>query len=345
MCSPRILLLVFFLCCTCFYEINSQFYYSPAELTSLSKDEQDYRRQFWSGEFSTMVDMVKSGSLYLPKRFLEIEEEVRNLEIRQDDVFLLVYPKVGSTRAQEMIWQLSKGVDLESGKTSLNERFPFLELESLVPKAPGLPDKTVEAVKNLPSPRQVKCNLIEPFLPKYLPGNAKIIYLVRNPKDVCVSYYFHEMLLQNHGFNSTFEQYAEFFLEGQVAYGSFWDHAKFGIDLQKTFDNVLILTYEEMNKDIKSVMRTVQGFLEYPAISEEKLDILADHLSFKSFQNNTAVNMEPDGGNNEDKGKGRFIRKGIIGDWKNFFSKDLSKRFDAKTQKVLGDTGFVFQYE
>ncbi|QQP58345.1 Sulfotransferase 1A3/1A4, partial [Caligus rogercresseyi] len=96
-------------------------------------------------------------------------------------------------------------VDLESGKTSLNERFPFLELESLVPKAPGLPDKTVEAVKNLPSPRQVKLS----------PWDAKIIYLVRNPKAYVYPYYFHEMLLQNHGFNSTFEQYAEFFLEGQ----------------------------------------------------------------------------------------------------------------------------------
>nr|ACO14581.1 Sulfotransferase 1A3/1A4 [Caligus clemensi] len=325
--------------------VTFQLYNPPPGLHPLSQNEQNYRRQFWSGQFSTMVDMVKSGGFYIPKRFLEIQDEVRNLQIKRDDLFLLVYPKVGSTRAQEMLWQLSRGVDIKGGETPLAERFPFLELESLVPKAPGTPNNTVEAVKNFASPRQVKCNLIEPFLPKYLPGNAKIIYLTRNPKDVAVSYYFHEMLLQNHGFNSTFEQYAEFFLEGQVAYGSFWNHTGFGLELQRQFNDVLILTYEQMNKDIKSVMKTVISFMGYPYVSDEKLEILKDHLSFKSFQKNSAVNMEPDGGNQEDEGRGRFIRKGIIGDWKNFFSKELSDRFDAKTHQALGDTGFMFEYE
>ncbi|XP_040565379.1 sulfotransferase 1E1 [Lepeophtheirus salmonis] len=337
--------------CQTFLSVRAQFsnYASPSSsLKPLTEDEKAYRKQFWSGDVSTMVDMVKNGdygNFYLPKRFLEIENEVSNLEIRYDDLFLVAYPKVGTTLAQEMIWQLSRGVDLEGGKTPLFERFPFLELESLVPRAPGLPDKTVDFVKGQPSPRLTKSHLRKPYLPKHLPGNAKVIVVLRNPKDVCVSYYFHEMLLQNHGFNGTFEQHAEFFLEGQLAYGSFWAHARADLDLEKQNSNVLLITYEQMIKDLKSVMINVQRFMNYPPLSEEQFDILKDHLSFNSFRNNTAVNMEPDGGNNEASSQGRFIRKGVIGDWKNFFSQELSNRFDAKTHQYLGDTGFVFEYE
>ncbi|CAB4061299.1 SULT1E1 [Lepeophtheirus salmonis] len=312
--------------CQTFLSVRAQFsnYASPSSsLKPLTEDEKAYRKQFWSGDVSTMVDMVKNGdygNFYLPKRFLEIENEVSNLEIRYDDLFLVAYPKVGTTLAQEMIWQLSRGVDLEGGKTPLFERFPFLELESLVPRAPGLPDKTVDFVKGQPSPRLTKSHLRKPYLPKHLPGNAKVIVVLRNPKDVCVSYYFHEMLLQNHGFNGTFEQHAEFFLEGQLAYGSFWAHARADLDLEKQNSNV---------------------FTHHLRTNDQRLKIRND----KSFRNNTAVNMEPDGGNNEASSQGRFIRKGVIGDWKNFFSQELSNRFDAKTHQYLGDTGFVFEYE
>ena len=31
---------------------------------------------------------------------------------------------------QELVWQVALGVDFEAGKTPLNERFPFLELDT-----------------------------------------------------------------------------------------------------------------------------------------------------------------------------------------------------------------------
>ena len=31
---------------------------------------------------------------------------------------------------QELVWQVAHGVDFKAGKTPLNERFPFLELDT-----------------------------------------------------------------------------------------------------------------------------------------------------------------------------------------------------------------------
>lgn len=38
----------------------------------------------------------------------------------------------------------------------------------------------------------------------------------------------------------------------------------------------------------------------------------------------------------------KFIRKGKVGDWKNYMSEDLSRRFDEWTEKNLAGTGLTF---
>ena len=40
-----------------------------------------------------------------------------------------------------------------------------------------------------------------------------------------------------------------------------------------------------------------------------------------------------------------FIRKGVIGDWKNHFSDEQSARFDAEYTKRMSGTGLVFDFQ
>ena len=39
------------------------------------------------------------------------------------------------------------------------------------------------------------------------------------------------------------------------------------------------------------------------------------------------------------------IRKGIVGDWKNYFSEEQSARMDAEYSKRMAGTGLNFQFE
>ena len=43
-----------------------------------------------------------------------------------------VLSQCGTTWSQELIWQVVHGVDLEGGRVGLDQRFPFLEMDSLV---------------------------------------------------------------------------------------------------------------------------------------------------------------------------------------------------------------------
>merc|ERR1719319_171183 len=55
---------------------------------------------------------------------------------------------------------------------------------------------SVEFAANLPSPRVIKSHLPFEFLPPKLLDTCKVIYVGRNPKDTCVSYYHHHYRLR-----------------------------------------------------------------------------------------------------------------------------------------------------
>ena len=77
---------------------------------------------------------------------------------------------------------------------------------------------------------------------------------------------------------------------------------------------------------------------------------LCQHLKFEKMQKNPAVNLEPilfkdESMKTEQYEKVKFIRKGQVGDWKNYLSEDLSTRFDAWTEEHFGGTGIEFEFE
>ena len=47
----------------------------------------------------------------------------------------------------------------------------------------------------------------------------------------------------------------------------------------------------------------------------------------------------------DEEGKATFIRKGIIGDWKNHFTAEQSARMEAVCAERFKDTGLEFEYE
>ena len=81
-------------------------------------------------------DMVKislksdsSKFCIMPQKYVDQDlVRIKNMEIFEDDIWIVTFPKCGTTWAQEMIWMLNNDLDYEtSAKISLDERFPFLE--------------------------------------------------------------------------------------------------------------------------------------------------------------------------------------------------------------------------
>lgn len=63
----------------------------------------------------------------LSTKFVDYAVEIRDLEIFADDIWVITYPKCGTTLAQEAIWQICNNVPMNSSGLTLDSRFPFLE--------------------------------------------------------------------------------------------------------------------------------------------------------------------------------------------------------------------------
>jgi len=107
-------------------------------------------------------------------------------------------------------------------------------------------ETSVDQLDNMASPRIIKTHLPFPLLPKRVKTvKPKIIYVTRNPKDVCVSFYHFCKLF--HGMRCTFDEFCDLFVHGKVCIGSIWDHVM-GYWQQKDEQNLLFLKYEDMKK-------------------------------------------------------------------------------------------------
>ncbi|CAL8071678.1 unnamed protein product [Orchesella dallaii] len=269
------------------------------------------------------VSILKDGTI----------KRIQSLKVTKDDVIVASFPKAGTTWVQEIVYLLQTGLDFEkAGEKVLETRSPFLEYPY-----PGL-----DFVEKMSSPRVMKTHLPYDFLPSNC-GDGKIIYVTRNPKDVVVSYYHFAKMFTPLSFAGSFEDFLEKFEKNELPYGPFFDHIESYVRHRED-SNLLIVTYEELSKDPRDVIKKIAAFLEKP-LDEEDVQKVVMHTSFESMKKNSAVNYEHwDDLGFRNKNESKFMRKGKIGDWRNFIAPDKNKALDewiSEQNKIK----FPFVYE
>ncbi|PVD36265.1 hypothetical protein C0Q70_03243 [Pomacea canaliculata] len=250
-----------------------------------------------------------------PKRHLS---NIRNLPIRDDDLLLWGYPRTGCHWLWEMICMLSKGSVQYDANTKENYMLDFM---------------TPEMLEAMPSPRTLNSHFYFHHLPAQTKEKKiKFVVLHRDPKDTVVSYYsFMKGFAELFDYNGTFSHFLELFLEGTLPYGSFIDFEQH--IMQTLEDNpdipVLHVFYEDLLKNCAEELLKVQRFLGYAA--DEKLcSGIAAACEFKKLKQVIVDRPDPLRGDHKEGFEG-VCRKGVIGDWKNFFSKEEEAAFNEPT--------------
>ncbi|KAJ9573814.1 hypothetical protein L9F63_008796, partial [Diploptera punctata] len=290
-----------------------------------------------------LVKITPSGCC-LPSRYQNHFQDVLNFKVRPDDVWVVTYPKCGTTWTQELAWLLINDLDFETAKnTPLIKRAPFLEFGSLTENSPKHVD-TLQIADNLKSPRSIKSHLPVELLPKQLwTVKPKIIYVAREAKDALVSAYHHHRLFFS--FTETCDEFAEYFMAGIVGFGSLWDHI-LGFWKLRHEENILFNTFEDMKKDLPGVVKRTADFLGR-SLTSDQLEKLCDHLSFQSMKNNKAVSHEEEFRAVKDKRKSElngevqpFMRKGQVGGWKSDLSPEAAEKVDNWSRDKVKGTDY-----
>ncbi|XP_033121114.1 sulfotransferase 1C2A-like [Anneissia japonica] len=97
-----------------------------------------------------------------------------------------------------------------------------------------------------------------------------------------------------------------------------------------------------MKHDLKSVVVQIAKFLgcEIPTGGMEKI---LSHCSFASMKNNAMTNYSESTDIRQDISP--FLRKGVVGDWKNYFTVAQNQAFDKIYYEKLKGSGLVFDFE
>lgn len=225
----------------------------------------------------------------LPAQYKDFAEKIRNYEIRPEDVFVLGYPKSGTTWTQEMVWLLNNNCDFNKAKkVSQMFRFPLLEVLAILPSQQNSA-ALFDELNRLPSPRHFKSHLPISMLPEQLwTVKPKIVHITRNPKDAAISLYHHYKHL--HGYLGTKDEFLNLYLEGNVFYGPFTTTINEFMML-KDEPYIHFISYEAMRHDLRAIIRSTAKFLE-KNIDDTQVEQLFNHLQVESMRNNPSCNQD-----------------------------------------------------
>jgi hypothetical protein len=169
----------------------------------------------------------------------------RNFAVYPDDTFLVSYPRSGNTWTRFLIANLVH----PGGEVS------FANIEKLIPDTSSQSNKTL---KSTPRPRIIKTH--EYFDHRYL----KTIYIIRDPRDVALSYYDFHRKYQHIDDSMPLERFVEGFVSGQLisaGWGTWAENVASWVYTREHSDRFLLLRYEDMLKDTEAELRRIATFM------------------------------------------------------------------------------------
>ncbi|MGH9325439.1 MAG: sulfotransferase domain-containing protein [Terriglobia bacterium] len=246
----------------------------------------------------------------------------RSLNTYPDDVFLVSYPKSGNTWLRFLIGNLAHP------ETEVS----FANIESIVP---SIYVNHERSLSRLPRPRILKSH--ESFVPWY----GRIIYAVRDPRDICVSYYHYQIKYRELPEHGSLERFVPQFLRGEIdrQYGHWGDHVMSWLAMRKESPNFIVLRYEDLLANPQAELARVASLLRIPTTPESleraislssadrmrELEKLQSHLWISTRKSRQDL---------------PFVRSARAGDWKEALAPRWVFQIEAAWGKAMQLLGY-----
>jgi hypothetical protein len=252
-------------------------------------------------------------------RTTRLESEIT---IFPDDVFLTSYPRSGNTWTRFLIGNLIHA----------DEQVTFLNVERLVPDM----YKTADFwMRRLPRPRVLKSH--ECFDPRY----PKVIYIVRDPRDVAVSNYHWEMKLRSIPEGYPMEKFVPEWMNRRFwpRIGSWSDHVVSWLSTREDTDGFMLLQYENLKADPQRELARVANFLGLSA-SEERVKRaveLSSAENMREMESKQGAKWVATTLTRKDK---PFVGKASAGGWRSVLPAESVAYMEAHWGELMQDLGY-----
>jgi Sulfotransferase domain len=216
------------------------------------------------------------------KHTLGLDRPRYHLKVYPDDTFVVSFPGSGNN------WTLC----LIANLLQLESRATLLDIERLIPATDG---QTRKFFRAMPRPRVIRHH--ESFDPQY----KKVIYMVRDPRDVIISAYNSALERTDLDRGDPFMSFvAEFVSGARSAVGSWGENVASWVATRGNTPRFLLLRYEDMVSETTRELKRVAGFLGIPATTEH----LAEAVNRSSVEDiDRLEQMQSVGGNSRTAGR------------------------------------------
>lgn len=253
--------------------------------------------------------------------FEKLVERDYSFEVKENYKFVISYPKSGNTWMRFLLANVLS-----------DEEIDFVNIEDKVIDIYKRNNKEIE--ENDEHLDIFKSHSY--FRPKF--SNNKVVYIVRDPRDVVISYY--------HYFNKTkdnkieFNQFLKMFLKGDFnKFGSWRDNVGSWLGAKQNSDNFLLIKYEDLLEDTYREFVKVCEFLNIK-FDSKSIKIAIENSSFNNLKKiEEEVENEAEETKNTDKNK-KFFRKGKSQEWKDFLTESQVKEIENKFGNIMIDLNY-----
>ena len=255
--------------------------------------------------------------------FLGTDRAGRNFAVYPDDTFVVSYPRSGNTWTRFLIANL----------VHPDQDVSFTNIEKLIPDTSSQSNR---ALKATPRPRIIKTH--EYFDHRY----PKLLYIVRDPRDVALSYYDFQRKYMQIDDAYPLEQYVDDFVDGKlisIGWGTWAENVASWMSTRGKSDNFLMLRYEDMMKDTSTELARIAHFLG--------IDPAPDRLQ-RAIERSSADRMRALEKLEEDRWiatKNRrkdipFVRVAKSGGWRTGLPENCVKKIEAAWGDLMNTLGY-----
>ena len=175
------------------------------------------------------------------------------------------------------------------------------------------------------------------------------IYIVRDPRDVIISFAQHHSISFEKAEYTMFDSTAYEFPEREknpdlalrTLLGSWSDHYN---SWTKNNKNLLFIKYENLIKNKKSelsrIIKFVNNYIKIP-ISETKINNCINSTTFESMKQNEKKGLFEENTYDKNGKKIKFFNYGKEGNWKSVLSKELVLNIEKKFKKEMRELKYI----
>ena len=231
------------------------------------------------------------------KRTLGLHHPGRNVRVFPDDTFLVSYPKSGNTWTRFLVGNL---VHPEPAAD-------FSNINIIIPDPEAFSKNRMAKVTR---PRIIKSH--QYFDPRY----RRVIYIVRDPRDVALSQYHFHRKRKVIGDDSPLEAFIARFITGETSvYGSWGENVASWLSTRGNDPGFLLLRYEDMMKDALRELARVADFLGIEA-GAERLQLAVERSSSDNMRKLEKEQGHLWSSTRETRSDIPFVRVAKAGGWK-----------------------------